>query len=181
MLTALIDSSSSHCFLESSHARKHKIKTYPIGPLPLTLFNSTMNTYITEAVDLVICLPTGEELSVTFYVTSLDLTCTIILGHNWLTHYNPTIDWVLSIITFPKVTHPQNTRTSSNTAHSEVVISEVENCNNLASRTPEPEHPKSENTHTSPTVIPNPNISVIGTAAFTHIRKRERKFGSISN
>ena len=79
---ALIDSGPTHCFIKRKFIKKNKIKTYPIGPLPLTLFNRSVNTYLTEAMDLELHFSTGEELPVTFYVTSLDLTCTIVLGHN---------------------------------------------------------------------------------------------------
>ena len=36
----------------------------------------------------------------TFYVTWLDSTCSVVLGYSWLTHYNPGINWILRHIIF---------------------------------------------------------------------------------
>ena len=99
-IQTLLDSGSTHCFLDTSFVSDHKLRTSDIGPIPLRLFDGSSNSEIRHSVDLVICFPTGEQHSVTFFVTPLDASCNAVLGHNWLTRYNPLIDWVLSSITF---------------------------------------------------------------------------------
>ena len=103
-VTALIDSGSSHCFIDSKFVNKHSFETYSITLLELRLLDSSTNTFITKAIKLDIQFSTGKVNSEMFYVTPLDSSCVLILRHSWLTHYNPLIDWVLGHIEFHKST-----------------------------------------------------------------------------
>ena len=89
---ALIDSGSSHCFIDSKFVSKHSIPTKPIPPITLQLFDGSSNSTITYMISLPIWFLTGESFDIDFYVTPLDHLCSTVLEYNWLTHYNPLID-----------------------------------------------------------------------------------------
>ena len=102
----------SHCFVDQSFINIHAISTYSVPPITLHLFDGTTTTIITRATDLSIRFTSGNVTPMTFYVTSLDLDCRIVLGHNWLTHFNPLIDWVLGSIKLRLLPHQMPTPSS---------------------------------------------------------------------
>ena len=79
-------------------------------PLILRLFDGSTRGRITHYVTLTIRFPDGFSMSVDFYLTTLDPSCSAVLGHSWLRRYNPQIDWSSGRITFdssilPSVDH----------------------------------------------------------------------------
>jgi hypothetical protein len=81
-IKALVDSGSTHCFIESAFVSKYKIRTHSVDPIPLRLFDGSTNSVIDEAVELPISFPDGHTHSVDFYVTPFDLSVSVVLGHN---------------------------------------------------------------------------------------------------
>ena len=128
-IATLVDFGSTYCFIDTTFVSRQQLQTLSITLIPLRLFDKTTNTVICNTVKLPICFTSGEIQSITFYITPLDVSCSAVLRHSWLTHYNPLIDWVLGSISFhpPKETEslvpPELATPASGTPNSTTNIS----------------------------------------------------------
>jgi len=97
----LVDSGSTNCFMDSAFASRHNLRRLPLKQrLQLRLFDGSTRGLITDYVSLPVRFPTGTTLVIDFLLTTLDPSCSAVLGHTWLAKYNPGIDWSQGLIHF---------------------------------------------------------------------------------
>src|SRR5882724_2764171 len=163
VLKSLVDSGASDSFIDSAFVQTQHLPAHNIPPIKLHLIDGTSNSVISQALHLQIHFPTGESQYLTFYVTLLDQSCTIVLGYCWLTRYNPSIDWVLgSIFFWQPLQHESEISPSTETFPSSVPLPNVQN--------PFPELPKSVPPVTS---RKPPTVTLINAATYFHASKLE--------
>lgn len=103
---ALVDSGATDSFVDSAFVRKHGIKLLKLpGPRPLRLFDGGLapSGPITHFVELDIRPPMGPCHGHRFLVTLLDHSVSLVLGIDWLSSLNPSIDWKSPTIRFHHV------------------------------------------------------------------------------
>ena len=79
---ALVDSRSTHCFVNSKFVNTHYLKTSATPPVALHLFDSSLNSTISKITNLPIIFSTGDCINLDFYVTPLDSFYSLVLGYN---------------------------------------------------------------------------------------------------
>src|SRR6266481_7950848 len=91
---ALLDSGSSHCFIDKVFAKKNKLALSKLPSIiPLQLFDGSAQNSVSHKTNIPLTFSTGETHQTEFYITKLDKGYSVILSYNWLVCHNPSIDW----------------------------------------------------------------------------------------
>src|SRR5258708_34874296 len=107
---ALLDSGWSHSFVNEAFVLKNKLKfSYLPKAIPLRMFDGSTTSTVNRMCRIPITFSTSESHTLDLFVTKLDEEYSVVLGYDWLTQHNPSIDWVETKITFHNPKPPPKT------------------------------------------------------------------------
>ena len=170
-VNALVDSGLSDCSVDSIFVSKNCLPLQKIKPCSLTLIDRTINQLVSYVVSLPINFPCSYSCWIEFFMMKLEGTYPIVLGHNWLTQHNPTIDWAkgtIGFVNFNSSNWPIDPRPALELRGPPLVLSPT---------------PKASLTHPEPkpsAISPNvrkPRISLVNAAMFVRACKSNRVIG----
>src|SRR5260370_12236914 len=102
-ISALLDSGATGMFVNQAFAQKHKLETHPLpNPVPVHNVDGTLNENgsITEEVEVI--LQYGQHMEKVHLAVANLRWQTVIIGHSWLTHHNPEVDWARQSVTMSR-------------------------------------------------------------------------------
>src|SRR5260370_11944280 len=98
---ALLDSGSSHCFVDKLFAKKNKLLLSKLpSTIPLQLFDRSTWNSVSHKTTIPLTFSTSETHRMEFYVTKLDKGYSIALAYNCLVTLNPSIYLSITQATF---------------------------------------------------------------------------------
>src|SRR6266446_8104918 len=101
LFCTLLDSGSSHSFVNEAFAMENKLKfSYLPNPILLKMFDRSTPLNVSKKVQMPITFSTGEMHHLEFFITNLDENYSLVLGYDWLAQHNLNIDWTETKITF---------------------------------------------------------------------------------
>jgi len=169
--SGLVDSGSSHCFVDPSFVSLHSIPSYEISPVILRLLDGSVSANITCTANISIRFSTNDILPLKFYITKLDSTSAFVFGHNWLHCYNPSIDWSAGQILYFRQL-PQSVPSS---ARSGPNVSSETPASRPSASVPKPSVSSDSSSALNPSVLLGnsslPPISFINAAAYARLAR----------
>src|SRR5258708_7586310 len=88
-------------FVNEAFMLKNKLKfSYLLKAILLRMFDGSTTSTVDRTCHIPITFSTGELHVVDLFVTKLDEEYSVVLGYDWLTQHNPSIDWLEMKITF---------------------------------------------------------------------------------
>ena len=99
--SSMIDSGSSHCFLNEYYARSNHFPIFSVPRMRRSLIDGSTPSFITRATLVPVRFPCGTIMQIRFLLTKLDSEFPAVLGLDWLTQHNPLINWANSSVTCP--------------------------------------------------------------------------------